>query len=336
MKFFEKKSDPVFLKISSDTDEYIEKLKTLQEKAKGPIRDKIDLEIKFASFGQIGERNIAFELRNSGLPLYILHDIHLEIDGLSAQIDYIVVTRKHTIVIECKNLIGNISVDNEGNFVREYNLGGRKIKEGIYSPITQNERHLEVLKQIRRESRSNALSKMVFDKFFDDNYKAVVVLANPKTILNDRFAKKEIKNKIIRADQLIKYIKDLTASSSNLASSDVDMQKNAFSLLKLHKAKETDYAKKFEILIAEMKEPKNISSPNKDEIAQKLKEFRLHKSREENIKAYYIFTNAQMEELVERLPKTEEELGKISGFGSVKIKEYGKEILVILNSFLKK
>jgi hypothetical protein len=94
-----------------------------------------------------------------------MHDVHFEIGGLSAQIDYIVVTRKVTFVIECKNLIGNIDIDSEGNFIRDYELNGKHIKEGIYSPATQNQRHLEILRQIRRDSKSNIVSKMLFDKY---------------------------------------------------------------------------------------------------------------------------------------------------------------------------
>ena len=97
------------------------------------------------SYGLIGEKNIAFELSNSGMPMYILHDIHLELEDLSAQIDYIVVTKKVIYVIECKNLIGNITIDRDGNFIRDFVFGGRKIREGIYSPITQNQRHLEAV-----------------------------------------------------------------------------------------------------------------------------------------------------------------------------------------------
>jgi hypothetical protein len=60
--------------------------------------------------------------------MYILHDIHLETDGLTAQIDYIVITRKVNFIIECKNLIGNIIADRDGNFIREYQLGNRKVR----------------------------------------------------------------------------------------------------------------------------------------------------------------------------------------------------------------
>lgn len=43
-----------------------------------------------------------FELKNSHMPMYILHDIFFEENGLTTQIDYIVITRKVILIIECK------------------------------------------------------------------------------------------------------------------------------------------------------------------------------------------------------------------------------------------
>jgi len=149
-----------------------------------------------ARYGEIGENNIAYELQNSGMDMYILHDIYLiylEINGLSAQIDYIVITRQHIYVIECKNLIGNIEVDNSGAFIRTYEIAGRRMKEWIYSPITQNQRHMQVLKEVRLSAKGNFISKMLFEKHFAETYKPIVVLTNPKTYMNYKYAKKEIK-----------------------------------------------------------------------------------------------------------------------------------------------
>ncbi len=78
-----------------------------------------------------------FELKNSHMPMYILHDIFFEENGLTTQIDYIVITRKVILIIECKNLYGNITVNNQGDFTRTIQFGKRYHKEGIYSPITQ-------------------------------------------------------------------------------------------------------------------------------------------------------------------------------------------------------
>lgn len=249
MALFNKLDKPIFLKEESEAKYYISKLKELHSRAPEHLKGKIEKELKIATLGEFGEKNIAFELKNSGMPMYILHDICLETSDLSAQVDYIVVTRKVIFIIECKNLIGNIEINSQGNFIRTYNLNGKFIKEGIYSPITQNERHLEVLKRIKKESKSNFISKMLFDKYFNDNYKSIVVLANPKTVLNSRYAKKEIKDKVIKADQLISYIKEVNSKSDLMSLSDKDMKEIADRLLALHKSNKLSFLKKYRELV---------------------------------------------------------------------------------------
>lgn len=354
MGLFDKLNKPVFIKEESDAAQYICRLKELQGKASGIVKDKIDREIKLASIGELGENNIAFELKNSGMPMYVMHDVHFEIGELSAQIDYIVVTRKMTFIIECKNLIGNIDIDSDGNFIRNYELNGKHIKEGIYSPISQNQRHLEIFKQLRRNSKSNVVSKMLFDKYFDENYKSIVVLANPKTVLNAKYAKKEVKQVVIRADQLNKYIKDIYQQSKQLTFNDKDLKEKAEGLLGLHTPNKSDYAKKYEEIINSMSDVSERQSTekqiadvkpfdntkttvdvkpidNEDEVIKRLKEFRLQKSREENLKPYFIYNDKQMMELISKLPGSKEELQGVSGFGQVKAEKYGDMILKILN-----
>lgn len=180
MGLFSKKIGPVFCKETSDTSIFINKMQMLLERTDGEVKKKIEKQISMARYGEIGENNIAYELKNSGMDMYILHDIYLEINGLSAQIDYIVITRQHIYVIECKNLIGNIEVDNSGAFIRTYG----RVKEGIYSPITQNQRHMQVLKEVRLSAKGNFVSRMLFEKHFTETYKPIVVLANPKTYIN--------------------------------------------------------------------------------------------------------------------------------------------------------
>ena len=135
MALFNKLDKAIFLKEESELKVYILKLQELYSKTEGSLKYKIEKELKIATMGELGEKNIAYELKNSSMP-YVLHDVTLEMDDLSVQIDYIVVTRKRTFIIECKNLIGNIEIDSQGNFIRRYNFKGRYIKEGIYSPIT--------------------------------------------------------------------------------------------------------------------------------------------------------------------------------------------------------
>ena len=45
--------------------------------------------------------------------MYVLHDVKVKYGDLTAQIDYIVITSVFIYFIECKNLIGNITVNEE-------------------------------------------------------------------------------------------------------------------------------------------------------------------------------------------------------------------------------
>lgn len=254
MKLFKKKIGPVFLKEDSDAEIFITKLNELAQKAQGQLKKEIETEIKLASYGLQGEKNIAFELKNSDIDMYILHDLCLEHNNMQAQIDYLIITKKKVYVIECKNLIGNIEIDNSGNFIRTYELFGKQIKEGLYSPITQNERHRLVIKGVRAAEKG-WLTRAWFENNFDDNYKSVVVLANPKTYLNSKFAKKEIKDQVIRADQLIAYIREKDNESKESEYSPDEMRKLAEFFLEKNRSERSDYSRKYEKFLENVQKP---------------------------------------------------------------------------------
>lgn len=331
MELFKKKIGPIFLKDTSDATNVIEQLETLLPQVTSDMREELEKQIKVTAYGEMGENNVAFELKNSGMDMYILRDIYLEHGELSAQIDYLVITRQHIYIIECKNLIGNIEIDNMGNFIRAYEYGNRKVKEGFYSPITQNERHLLVIKNLRGESYTNFLAKKRFENSFANTYKSIVVLANPKTILNAKYAKKEVKQKVIRLDQLIAHIKAIDTAEDYSFKTD-DMLSLGEFFLDANKEKKIDYLKKYKNEVTENTETISAST-NKEELIQKLKDFRWCQSKSENIKPYYIFNDMQMIDLIEKNPKNEDELLQVSGFGKVKVDKYGKDILKILADY---
>lgn len=330
--------EPVFLKENSDAQRQLDALKTLEPQLSPEGQKKIRQDIKYLEYGIFGENQIAYELKNSHMPMYILHDIYLEAGDLSAQIDYIVVTRKICFLIECKNLFGDIEINSKGEFIRTLEIGGRKTKEGIYSPITQNERHLELLKFIKLEAKGNVISRFVAEKSFGDFYKSVVVLANSKTVLNDKYAKKEIKDKVIRGDQLITYIKNQCKLSKELEDSDEMMKKRAESFLKIHKEIEKDYTQKYQqylLLDSENIEDTDIveTTDTNADLYNELKAYRLQKSREEKIKPYYIFNNSQLDDLLAKMPVSKQDLQSVSGFGPVKAEKYGDDILNIIKQY---
>ena len=63
----------------------------------------------------------------------------------------------------------------------------------------------------------------------------------------------------------------------------------------------------------------------------KLREYRLKKSRELNFKPYYIFNDATMYRIIDMKPKSIEDLVKIHGIGDKKAQLYGNDILRIIS-----
>lgn len=234
-------------------------------------------EVAITKAGIQGEENILFELKNSNMDMYVLQDIYLETgDGLGAQIDFIVVTAKLNFIIECKNLFGNIEIDSKGNFIRTMEYGGKKHREGIYSPITQNERHMAVLKECRAENR-NFLMGAWIRKNFDLWNKSLVVLANPKTIVNDRFATKEVKNQVIRADQLIGIMKKLISENRELPSTKKEMKEIAEKILRRNKEQRKDYAEKYEKLAEQTEDISEANASKAESMKAVLWVFRIPK-----------------------------------------------------------
>lgn len=255
MGFFSK-PEVVIARESTNAKVYLEKLEELLPEAEDEVKEKIQREIAVTKAGIAGEANILFELKNSNMDLVILHDIYIETEeGQSAQIDFVVIAPKITYLIECKNLYGNIEINAKGDFIRNMQYGGKWHKEGIYSPITQNMRHMEILKECCAEKK-NLIMGFGFRKYFDNFYKSLIVLANPKTVVNDRFAPKEIKNQVLRADQLVAVIKKMEADSGEIASSKKQMKERAESLLSKTSEKRKDYVEKYKKIIEKVKSKK--------------------------------------------------------------------------------
>lgn len=256
MGLFDKNNSPVFVKEDSEAETQLKVLKEIKDSA-GAGNDAIDKEIARVEAGIVGEKQVHYELANSHMLMYVMHDLFLEHDGLTAQIDYLVITRYNIYVIECKNLYGNIEINNSGDFIRTMQYNGKFYKEGIYSPITQNRRHLELIKALRADTK-NIITKVIFEKNFEDTYHSIVVLANPKTVLNDKYAKKEIKSQVIRADRLVAFIKDMD-SKKDPVFSEKDMKEWTQFFLDNCKKNPVDYTQKYRELIESSGSSENIT-----------------------------------------------------------------------------
>ena len=68
-----------------------------------------------------------------------------------------------------------------------------------------------------------------------------------------------------------------------------------------------------------------------DDLKDRLIELRKVRSSEMNIPAYYVFTNDELDKLVELKPKTIEQLKKSNILSPIKIKTHGKKIINEIN-----
>jgi hypothetical protein len=337
---------PTFLKEFSKENPQLKDLEELSLKINNAYkRNIIEKDIYALKRGIEGENNVYYELKNCSFPILCLHDIRLEYDGLTAQIDFIVLTKQYCCIIETKQLYGDIIIDKDGNFIRSFkNKSGHTIKEGMYSPIEQNKRHVNLIKKILKQEFN--INNMPVN--------SIVVLANPKTIINNRYCPKEIKEKVIRCEHLSKYLQDgINNTEYSLEEEEVFQVANYF--VANNKPIVFDYYTKYGLcendfikataeseqsnIISTTKETiqtvKNVNTDksikSSEQLEKELKEFRLKVSRENNIKPYFVFNNVEMSNLINRYPKNMEDILSVKGFGQVKVNKYGEEILKIFN-----
>lgn len=336
MELFKRFNETVFLKEDSTLEKQIEELENIKSKLK--YTSDINKDILLLKKGLQGEKDIAFELKNSNLGMYVVHDVTIPFEDLKAQIDYVIVTKGYIYLVECKNLIGNITVSHTGEFVREYELNGKKYKEAIYSPYSQACRHIEVLKK-RWISKNNKLTVKLKEKFFDTLwYKPLVVISNPKSIVNVKYAPKEVKNHVVRVDQLLNYIKnDIYYYDNESFSNQKNMLECASFFVETNTNEYNSIAKKYEKYIS--KDKNEIKEETKFKDAKSLKEslieLRTTKSKDMKVPAYYIFTNDELDKILELNPKTTEELKNSKILSDIKCRLHANDIIKVICEFYK-
>lgn len=330
MALFERFIDTVFLKEDSNLERELSELKSIRDKVEE--KDKIDKDIKLLEYGLQGEKEIEFELKNANLGMYVLHDVVLEVDGLKAQIDYVIVTKAYTYLVECKNLFGNIIIDDKGEFRREYTYNGKDIREAIYSPYTQAQRHKDIVMK-RWYKKNGTIKTLLFENSVNNNYRPLIVLANSKGLLKMKYAPKEIKNCTVRVDQLVNYLKkDIDNYDRNMLSSKKIMCDLAQSFLEACVDNSSFFKERYTIKGNSVEKLSVINNnDNKTELVNRLKEFRKEKAKKNNIPAYYIFTDEELNKILEANIKTLDELKESKVLSSVKIRLHGEDIIDVIN-----
>ncbi len=312
--------DTIFYKENSDLQDKYDALKKLSDEY--PNNEDLLSELYIIKKGLDGENEIAYQLKKAHIGMYVLRDIKVKHEDLTAQIDYVIITPVYTYYVECKNLVGNITVTDKGDFIREFTINGKKVKKGMYSPLRQVEAQREVIRKIW-ESNSSAIKKFFASKNFNYYRRVLVVAANQDTILNTNRAPKEMKYKILRADALVRQIEyDLNhRGNDEYLDSRKSMEEMAQSYINLSSNDSINYYDYYK-----NKYCMNMISVD-DDLKDRLIELRKTRSNEMSIPAYYVFTNDELDKLVEIRPKTLDELKKSNILTPVKIKTHGEEII---------
>ena len=319
--------DTIFYKENSDLQDKYNALKRLNEEY--PKNEELQSELLIVKKGLDGENEISYQLKKSHIGMYVLRDVKVKYEDLTAQIDYVVITPVFTYYIECKNLIGNITVTDKGDFIREFTLNGKRIKKGMYSPLRQVEAQREVIRKIW-ESNTSSFIKFFASKNFEYYRRVLVVAANQDTILNTNKAPKEFKYKILRADSLVRKIEyDLNhRDNDDHLKSKKGMEEIAQSYLDLSSKEEIDYYNYYKEKFCN-----NVNVPIKDDLKERLIELRKTRCNEMTIPAYYVFTNDELDKLIEVRPKTIEELKNANILTPIKIKTHGDLIVEEINKY---
>lgn len=314
--------DTVFYKEKSDLKNQFDALEKLNKEYPG--NDELLNELYIVKKGLAGEDEISYQIKKANIGMYVLRDMKFKYGDMTAQIDYIVITPAYTYFIECKNLIGNITVNAQGDFIREYTVNGRKIRKGMYSPLRQVEAQREVFRKIW-ESKVSAITNMLASRDFDYYRRVLVVAANSETILNVSKAPKDIKNRVIRADMLVSKIEyDIDhCKDEDYDGSEKSMKKAAQAYI--------DYSSKEDIDYYSYYKSKFILSVN-DDLTERLKELRKNRSSEMHIPAYYVFTNEELEKIAELRPNSLDELRRANILAPIKIKTHGDAIIDVVNA----
>ncbi|HYD68869.1 nuclease-related domain-containing protein [Azospirillum sp.] len=254
----------MILKNFDDREPQIAELSRLLTVAPADRRDRIDQELRSLRAGIKGENGAAyyidFAYKNSK-NYAVIHDLRLEIDGFSAQIDHLIINRHMNVyVIETKTTHAGIKITEDGEFLRWNDY--KKTYEGMPSPIAQNERHIAVLKkafeQIGEPKRLGVRMQPTLHSFIAVDPK--VRIDRPKNFDSSRIVKADVlQNTISKQSDNDGMLSNLGSIMRAISSETLEMI--GHKLVALHRPASVDYATRFGLKSVEACVPDAVTRP---------------------------------------------------------------------------
>lgn len=240
----------MMLKQRDDKTIYLRQLEELSQVAGKEQKKHMERDLRMLRAGAKGEEEAAYLINfdyGSSDIMAVIHDLRIEVGGRVAQIDHLLIHRTlNVFVLESKHFHAGVKISDNGEFLmwNQY----RRTYEGMASPLEQNERHIEVLKDafgiINMPTRVGMRLSPVFHSY-------VLVSQNARIKRPKEFDT----SKIIKADMLSMTIEsqfdkagffDVLGSASRIVSKET-LRDIAGQLIALHKPATLDYSAKYKV-----------------------------------------------------------------------------------------
>jgi len=268
-------------------------------------------------------------------------------DGTTTEIDLLMINKAGFYVFESKNYSGWIFGNEKDKNWTQSLKGGKKIQ--FLNPVIQNNGHIKALRKLLIEtSSSNIFYSYIVLSTRCDLKKVTVTTPGIFVMKRDMllFAlKKDMSNRTeVLTDVQIGTFYEILQKHSLTDS--VTKEQHIQNIVNKQNKKpvmsaaptvvesvicETTQSKD-ELLTEQTATIERTIQIEDTAIYMALKKYRYDTSKEEGVKPYFLFNNAQMEDIISKMPGTLEDLKEISGFGDVKCQKYGEAILEIVRT----
>jgi ribosomal protein L37AE/L43A len=204
-----------------------------------PLKHDIEAELMKLEAGYKGEVSLDYHL--SFLPeteYLVLHNLRLSYKTFFFQIDTLILHTNFILILEVKNIAGEIYIDTHFNQLIRTRGGHSEI---FPDPI------LQAYKQ--RDKLHNWLMSKNFPSM-PIEYR--VILTNSRTFIKNTSQDQLVHNQLIRSERLVEVIKNLTTKYQKQIMTTKEMNKIANRLIKFHIPQDSDVLSQFRLSKVEL------------------------------------------------------------------------------------
>lgn len=168
---------------------------------------------------------------------YILHSLRLPSGNYFFQIDFLVLTNRYALILECKNFFGTLYFDDDFNqMIRTAN----DKEEGFQDPISQAKWHQQ---QLRSFLKLHNITLPI--EFF-------VVISDPSTIVKTNPRNREAMKKVVHGHSLLEKIAEVNSRYQNEMLDAKEVRKLSKLLLKSHTPEDIDVLAKYGLSVGDI------------------------------------------------------------------------------------